>query len=481
MASVAATVSSATASSFYSGWEASKVHDGNRGTAWNAGAAGSGMWVYLDLGSSTTCYGFSVYWHLVNNTPAAYKIQGSDNASTWTDIQTVSSHEGGYDEYPWPDGETYRYFRFYVTTGAGGDWVILTEFEVYTTYDPDYPLAWVSNPTVSSGENDANLAVDGDTNSNIYSQGTTGEWLKLDLGSAKTIESFTVFQDNINEFRVEYSSARDGTYTQLETFSSSGDHQVSTQYDLATPTEARWWRLYTTAVDGANWPRWYEVSAGEQTAVLLNLTGTGSETIDGRRFFTVGFEGTGSETFTHTRETFGSLPFSGIGDLDGSGEFFGYHMGVAGFSGVGDLGGVGAREVVDRTIDFSGSASEMFTARVSDSYSGTVAFGNDDASLTLRVHGQPERPIDTGAWYRWEPSPGDIRFSFVWGAVRSRTRGYKASDGWERVSPKARFVTTQQVEDASWATLLANQSDDADVLLGKMRTVLEAAGFTLVN
>jgi hypothetical protein len=87
--------------------------------------------------------------------------------------------------------------------------------------------------------------------------------------------------------------------------------------------------------------------------------------------------------------------------------------------------------------------------------------------------GQQRRPLETGTWYRHT----DGRFRFVWGRDRSRQRGFT---DWERVSPWVRYVNVTDVEAATWATLQANSSDPPAVLIPKVRTALETAGFTKI-
>jgi F5/8 type C domain len=119
----------ALASSSFSRYEPRYAVDGNLSTQWLTRKTGS-QWIRVDLGSSQAVGRVKLRWAAPHGT--AYRIQSSDEGSTWTDVFSTTTGDGGVDEVTFPVRMA-RYVRMYGTQSSdsrGG--YSLTEFEVYS-------------------------------------------------------------------------------------------------------------------------------------------------------------------------------------------------------------------------------------------------------------------------------------------------------------------------------------------------------------
>jgi hypothetical protein len=119
----------ASASSVYGSYYADYAFDNNAGSFWNADGTGQPFWLKYDLGSGVTKI---VNRYTVQSRPANefypidFKLQGSNNDSGWTDLdtQTGQSFTAGEKKtytLATPNTTAYRYYRLYVTTSADGN------------------------------------------------------------------------------------------------------------------------------------------------------------------------------------------------------------------------------------------------------------------------------------------------------------------------------------------------------------------------
>ncbi|MFJ2030912.1 discoidin domain-containing protein [Streptosporangium sp. NPDC087985] len=112
------------------GTPAKNAFDGNNGTRWSS-AASDPQWIQVDLGSVQTICKIGLWWEAAYGT--AFKLQASDNGSTWSDLKSVTGATGGTQSYD-VNGSG-RYVRMYGTARATGYGYSLWEFAVYTTSD----------------------------------------------------------------------------------------------------------------------------------------------------------------------------------------------------------------------------------------------------------------------------------------------------------------------------------------------------------
>ncbi|MFF3559660.1 discoidin domain-containing protein [Streptomyces sp. NPDC002574] len=109
---------------------ASNAIDGNSSSRWSSDHSNDpGAWLQVDLGAQYTVSTAVLTWEAAY--AKAYKIQVSDNASTWTDAYSTTNGQGGTETVN--VGRTARYVRMQGVTPATGYGYSLYEFEIYGT------------------------------------------------------------------------------------------------------------------------------------------------------------------------------------------------------------------------------------------------------------------------------------------------------------------------------------------------------------
>ncbi|GAI34002.1 unnamed protein product, partial [marine sediment metagenome] len=98
--------------------------DDNTGTFWMPEPANeAGAWCRCDMGALKICGGCRIYWGAeVAYRPTAYRIEVSENGSTWTTVvtETEAAPASAWKEYSW-NARYARYIRMIVDThGASG-------------------------------------------------------------------------------------------------------------------------------------------------------------------------------------------------------------------------------------------------------------------------------------------------------------------------------------------------------------------------
>lgn len=104
-----------------------KAVDGSGTTRWSSVYADN-QWIYVDLGQVTSFSRVKLTWETAY--ASGYKIQVSNDASTWSDIYTTTTGNGNTDDLTGLSGSG-RYVRVLCTTRATGFGISLWEFEVY--------------------------------------------------------------------------------------------------------------------------------------------------------------------------------------------------------------------------------------------------------------------------------------------------------------------------------------------------------------
>lgn len=251
MAHVTATPSSATASSTWSTQTPSLSYDGNPATYWQASAGVGSSWIYYDLGSAKTITHVSIQTNDVAG-HGPFRVQGSNDASAWTDLATVASPRHGIDVITLTTTGSYRYYRLLGTSGAG--WWKINEVVFYETYDPSYPVMFVDR--VYNGSAHEN-AYDGD-DATFAQTAAALLGISVDLGADTECGSVQIKQTQVEAFKIQVGSSLLGPWTDLRTVASSaGDEGVLTTYTF-TATTSRYWRIQPTA--GPDWPTYSTVA-----------------------------------------------------------------------------------------------------------------------------------------------------------------------------------------------------------------------------
>jgi hypothetical protein len=117
----------ATASSIQSSsYPASDAVDDNLSTRWSSQFSDP-QWIQIDFGSVQAIQRVTLYWE--NAYGSAYQIQVSNDASTWTTIETVTNGKGGTNDFPGLSASG-RYVRMYGTKRGTQYGYSLWEFQV---------------------------------------------------------------------------------------------------------------------------------------------------------------------------------------------------------------------------------------------------------------------------------------------------------------------------------------------------------------
>jgi beta-glucosidase-like glycosyl hydrolase len=129
------------ASSWEGGNAPAAALDGRTSTRWSSLAADP-QWIYVDLGGPATITGVALNWEAAYAT--AYRIDVSNDATTWSTIHSTTTGRGGIENLA--VAGTGRYVRLYGTARATGYGYSLWEFEVRGTVDTS-----TANPPLLSG------------------------------------------------------------------------------------------------------------------------------------------------------------------------------------------------------------------------------------------------------------------------------------------------------------------------------------------
>jgi hypothetical protein len=123
------------------------IIDGNNNTLWqSAGAAPQWIYVTLLKPAAARFYVLTCNGSEPVNLPTAWQIRGSDDASTWTTLHSVSNWNPSDKwsqewEIPAENPIKYKYYQFYCTNvRTNSYWCYLTEWQLYE-YDK-HDLTW---------------------------------------------------------------------------------------------------------------------------------------------------------------------------------------------------------------------------------------------------------------------------------------------------------------------------------------------------
>ncbi|WP_317618390.1 discoidin domain-containing protein [Paenibacillus sp. PL91] len=110
------------------GFEASKATDGNSSTRWASIEGSNNQWIYVDLGTTQSVNRVKLNWEAAYG--KGYKIQVSNDATTWTDAFTTTTGNGAIDDITFT-AKNGRYVRVLGTARGTAYGYSLFDFEVY--------------------------------------------------------------------------------------------------------------------------------------------------------------------------------------------------------------------------------------------------------------------------------------------------------------------------------------------------------------
>lgn len=110
-------------------FEASKATDGNSSTRWASNEGSNNEWIYVDLSVTQSVYRVKLNWE--DAYAKGYKIQVSDDKTTWTDAYTTTTGNGAIDDNTFTVPKSGRYVRVLGVTRGTAYGYSLFDFEVY--------------------------------------------------------------------------------------------------------------------------------------------------------------------------------------------------------------------------------------------------------------------------------------------------------------------------------------------------------------
>ncbi|GAT73785.1 alkaline phosphatase [Microbacterium sp. HM58-2] len=258
------------------GFEAAKAVDGNATTRWASAEGVDPQWVRVDLGAGSKVDKVVLKWEAAY--ASKYRIETSNDGTTWTQLRAETAGNGGTDEHANLNG-TGRYLRIYGTARGTAYGYSLFELEVYgtagttttptptptpTPTTPAAVLISIGKPTATSSVEAAGFeggkAVDGSATSRWASvEGVDPQWIRVDLGAGATVSKVVLKWEAAyaSKYRVEMSA--DGTsWTTLATEAAGNG---GTDEFTGLNGSGRYLRIYGTARGTAYGYSLFEVEA----------------------------------------------------------------------------------------------------------------------------------------------------------------------------------------------------------------------------
>ncbi|MFF9819225.1 discoidin domain-containing protein [Streptomyces sp. NPDC014006] len=231
-----------------SGTPAAHAVDGNTGTRWSS-AATDDQWLEVDLGTTASVSQVVLNWEAAYGKD--YKVQISNDNSTWSDLKSVSGGDGGLDTLA-VSGQG-RYVRMLGVHRATPYGYSLWEFQVFGSASSAQPGCGTADSaegkpaSASSTENagtPASAAFDGSTSTRWSSQSADPQWIQVDLGSVQDLCKVDLNWEAAygKDFQIQASS--DGqSWTTLKSVTGASGGTAS--YDVSG--SGRYVRVYGTA------------------------------------------------------------------------------------------------------------------------------------------------------------------------------------------------------------------------------------------
>jgi len=295
----------AVASSTYTGFPASNATDGNTSTRW-ASQSSDSQWLYVDLGSVCTINRVVLRWETAYG--RGYKLQVSSDASTWSDVYSTTTGDGGIDDITLSTPASGRYVRMLGTQRATTYGYSLYELEVYGASVPNLALGKTAAASTTYTGFPASNVTDGNASTRWASQASDGQWIYVDLGSVYTINQVVLRWEAAYGRGYQLQVSGDAS-TWSDVYSTTTGDGGADAVTLSTPAAGRYVRMLGTQRATTYGYSLYELevyggTAGPEITVLGNAVSiadgdTTPSTADGTDFGSVTQGGvTVSRTFT---------------------------------------------------------------------------------------------------------------------------------------------------------------------------------------
>lgn len=221
---------------------ASKAFDGDATTRWGSEYVDP-TWIHVDLGQSTSISGVRLNWESAYG--KSYKIQVSTDGTTWTDVYSTTTGDGGVDEITGLNA-TGRYVRMNGTERGTAFGYSLFDFNVYGTPVDLAAGKGASASSVKSANPDrvAAKAFDGDPATRWGSEYIDPTWIQVDLGTSMSITGARLNWESAYGKSYKMQVSTDGT-TWTDVYSTTtGDGGIDQITGLNTT--GRYVRMYGT-------------------------------------------------------------------------------------------------------------------------------------------------------------------------------------------------------------------------------------------
>ncbi|MGK5521405.1 discoidin domain-containing protein [Micromonospora sp. URMC 107] len=230
------------------GTPASAAVDGDAGTRW-ASAFSDPQWIQVDLGARASLSQVTLVWEGAYG--RTFAIQTSDDGVAWTTVHSTTAGTGGTQTLNVAGAG--RYVRMYGTARGTGYGYSLWEFQVYGETGGTAPTCGSANvaqgrPAVASSVENAGLpasaALDGDPGTRWASAAADPQWLRVDLGTVRSICRVVLTWEAAHARAFEIQTSADGNAwtTVYGTTTGTGGSQ-----SLAVTGSGRYLRVYGTA------------------------------------------------------------------------------------------------------------------------------------------------------------------------------------------------------------------------------------------
>ena len=189
--------------------------NGNTGNTWQ-GAGGSVDWLQLDTGTAFLMVAYEIFCGAGNpaDGPSAWQMQGSNDGSTWTTLDTQSGISGwSYNHgkcfiLTAPGSTQYRYFRINVTAINGGSQV---QFDLLNLFNSSAPPPLLTAQTITFAAIPGHLEADAPFNLAATSDSGLAVSYAVTSGPA-TVSGTTVTLTGPGSVTIQATQAGNGTY-----------------------------------------------------------------------------------------------------------------------------------------------------------------------------------------------------------------------------------------------------------------------------
>jgi hypothetical protein len=227
-----------------SGYVATNAVDGSTATRWASVSHVDPQWIRVDLGSARSMSRVSLVWDV--SCATAYRIETSNDDSTWTSVYSTTTGDGGTDDIA--VNASARYVRMFGTVRCRDAGYSLQEFQVFGSPSSDSLLSQ-GQPVKASSDGGsgyvATNAVDGSAATRWASVSKVDpQWIRVDLGTTRSLSKVSLVWDLscATSYRIETSND-DTTWTSVYS-TITGDGGTD---EVAVSGSGRYVRMFGTA------------------------------------------------------------------------------------------------------------------------------------------------------------------------------------------------------------------------------------------